>query len=76
MSRVKTYLVVWFNSDGESVSEVTRRLMSMGFKPVQGEYDYVYEWPKKPGMKELLSLGDQVQETLRDCRVEFKLETK
>ena len=72
---MKTYLVVWFSTEGQPVSETTERLMSMGFRPMSGNYDYVYDWSRDVPMDEVLSIGEQVQETLRGCGVTFKLET-
>jgi hypothetical protein len=72
---MKSYLVVWFNSEGGKPSEISQRLMSLGFKPVQGTYDFVYEWGKNARIEELLHFGDKVQMTLQGLNVMFKLET-
>ncbi|MBN3037589.1 MAG: hypothetical protein JW834_04030 [Candidatus Diapherotrites archaeon] len=72
---MRTYLVLWFNSEGRSATEVTDRLMSMGFRPVQGNYDYVYEWGKDASVDEAINMGDMVHATLRNCNAMFKLET-
>lgn len=72
---MKTYLVVWFSSEGAAVTDVTDRLMSMGFRPVHGNYDYVYDWGKQAAVDDAMSMGEQVQATLKGCGVTFKLET-
>ena len=72
---VKTFLIVWFNTEGLAVSEVTGRLMDMGFKPVTGKYDFVYDWGKNASLDDALTIGDRVRSTLSDCNVAFKLET-
>jgi hypothetical protein len=72
---MKTYLVVWFNSDGGRSSEITERLLSMGFRPVRGNFDYVYDWGSNVGVDEAIRIGDQVHETLKGCNVSFKIET-
>ena len=72
---MKTYLLIWFNSDGASPSEVNRRLMSMGFLPMQGPYDYVYNWDNNVDVDEILRFGDKVHLTLQDMGVLFKTET-
>lgn len=51
-----TYLVVWFSSEGEKPSEITQRLLSMGFQPLEGQYDYVYEWPKEASVEDILKI--------------------
>jgi hypothetical protein len=72
---VKTFLIVWFSSEGMQVSEVTGRLMDMGFRPVTGKYDFVYDWGKSASLEDALTIGDRVRSTLGDCGVSFKLET-
>lgn len=72
---MKTYLVVWFNSDGASPSEVNRRLMSLGFQPTQGSYDFVYSWEGGVGIDKVLEFGDKVYLSLKGTGVLFKLET-
>ena len=74
---MKTYLVVWFNTDGTKSSDVSNRLMSMGFKTIRGNYDYVYDWgEKKPSIEDTVKLGDQVHATLKGCNVLYKLESE
>ena len=72
---MKSYLMVWFSSEGGRPSEITLRLMSMGFKPIQGAYDYVYEWDSSVDVNEILRFGDRVQMTLAELGVMFRLET-
>jgi len=73
---MKTYLVVWFNSDGNhKPSDITERLLSMGFRPVEGHYDFVYEWDSSTDLDEIIRIGDQVQNTLKGSGAMFKLET-
>lgn len=73
---MKTYLQVWFNTDGPKTSEVTGRLLSMGFKPVHGVHDYVYDWGRRGAVEDTVKLGDQVHITLKGSNVLFKLETE
>ncbi|MDG6244429.1 MAG: hypothetical protein QCH31_08595 [Methanolobus sp.] len=72
---MKTYLVLWFNSNGAMPSEIDRSLMSLGFKPVQGNYDYVYEWGNNVDLSDILQFTDKIQMTLKGTGVMFKTET-
>ena len=72
---MKTYLNIWFNSDGGSTTEVTSRLMSMGFRPMHGRYDYVYDWNGTTKLNDTITFGDSVAATLKGCNVYFTLET-
>ena len=72
---MKTFLLIWFNSNGASPSDVNRRLMSLGFKPMQGPYDYVYDWGNNVDVDEILRFGDKVHLSLQDSGVLFKIES-
>ena len=67
--------MIWFNSEGGKPSEVNQRLMSLGFKPLQGTHDFVYEWGMHIDVDEILRFGDKVQVTLKGLNVMFKIET-
>lgn len=73
---MKTYLTITFTTEGGSPSDVSTALQGIGFRPITGNYDFVYEWPKrtiKP--TEALALADRVQATLKGMKVLFKVET-
>ena len=72
---MKTYLIVWFNSEGAKPSDITERLLSMGFRPMEGEYDYIYNWDSQANIDDIIKIGDQVQHTLKGSGALFKLET-
>ncbi len=72
---MKTYLTVWFSSEGAAPMEVMERIRSMGFKPVKGRYDHVYDWGREPTIEEVLQLANNLHETLKGMKVLYKLET-
>jgi hypothetical protein len=72
---MKTYLLVWFNSEGARPSEINRRLMSLGFEPMQGTYDFVYNWNSNFSIHKVLEFGDKVYLSLQGTGVMFKLES-
>jgi len=72
---VKTYLLVWFSSEGARPSEVNQRLMSLGFEPVKGSYDFVYNWNSSVSVEKILEFGDKVYLSLQGTGAMFKLET-
>jgi len=71
----KTYLVIWFNSDGSEPSEVNKRIMDLGFEPAIGNYDYVYEWDKDADIDDLFELADQLHQTLKGTKTLYKVES-
>ena len=73
--KMKTYLLVWFNSNGLQPSKVIQSLTSMGFNPIKGRYDFEYDWPNRPSMDELYAFIDKVQQTLKGTNAFFKVET-
>lgn len=72
---METYLRLLVHSQGASPTEVTRRLWKVGFVPVQGNYDFVYDWEGTPDPEELIELTEEVGRVLAGCRVLFELET-
>jgi hypothetical protein len=72
---MKTYLTIWFDSEGASPTIVAEKLRNMGFKPLRGQYDHVYDWGRKIDLEEILQIANAVHETLRGLKVIYKLET-
>ncbi|MGP6219788.1 hypothetical protein [Caldiplasma sukawensis] len=72
---MKTYLDVTFSSEGAKPSEVINRLRSLGFKPIIGEHDMVYEWGHTATEEDSLWFADKIQATLEGFRVLFHIET-
>jgi len=73
---MKTYLTIWFCSEGGSPLEVVQRLRSLGFEPLKGYHDHVYDWKRKAELMEILELANKVHETLKGLKVIYKLETE
>lgn len=74
-NHVKTYLTVWFSSEGAEPSVVAQKLQSMGFKPVKGHYDHVYDWKREATLEDVLQLLNNVHQTLKGLNVLYKIET-
>jgi hypothetical protein len=68
-------LTIWFSSEGAEPSLVAQKLQSMGFKPVRGRYDHVYDWKREATIDEVLELCDNIHETLKGMKVLYKIET-
>jgi hypothetical protein len=74
-TKMKTYLTIYVSSEGAAPSEVVERLTRMGFKPLTGPYDFVYEWNENGSTQDAIEVANQVHATLKGCKVIFKLET-
>ena len=72
---MKTYLSLWFDSEGTNPTTVAEKLRAMGFKPIRGQYDHVYDWGRSVDLQEILQIGTAVHETLKGLKVLYKLET-
>lgn len=66
---------LWFNSNGDRPSEVTKKLKKLGFKVTTGNYDYEFDWHGSVKTDDILLLGDKVQAMLKGSNVSFKLES-
>jgi len=74
---MRTYLNIMFYSEGANPVEVVERLRSLGFKPLRGVHDHVYDWGnKKVELDDILKIASSVHETLRGLKVLYKLETE
>lgn len=73
---MKTYLTIWFSSEGAGPVEVVERLRSLGFKPLRGYHDHVYDWGRKVELEDILQIANSVHETLKGLKVLYKLETE
>ncbi len=72
---MESYLRVAFSSEGSKPSEVADKLHSLGFRPTQGNYDFVYDWKASVSLEEAMDLADQVARSLRGFRILFEMET-
>lgn len=73
---MKTYLTLWLYSEGAGPTVVVEKLQSMGFKPIQGHHDFVYDWGRNIELEEIFQIGNSVHETLKGLKVLYTLETK
>ncbi len=80
MSEYVTQVSVWFNSEGASPSIVIKKMLELGFIPVRGAYDFVYEH-EQDDMSEsdlsesILEIADALHKALKGFRVFYTLDT-
>ncbi|HTW77703.1 MAG TPA: hypothetical protein VMG14_08095 [Thermoplasmata archaeon] len=72
---METYLRVTFDSEGAKPSEIAGRLLTAGFQPTQGNYDFVYDWQGSATRDQILDLSDEISRLLRGYGVRFEIET-
>lgn len=71
----KTYLVMYFSSGEEKVSEIIKKVESVGFTTSLGPVDFLYEWEKEPTKEEILDLADKLGEALKNTGAIFNIDT-
>ncbi len=80
MPRYVTRVSIWFYSEGASPSEVIKRLTELGFTPVRGAFDFVYEH-KQEDMDErdlsssILEIANALHAALSGFKVWYNLDT-
>ncbi len=67
--------MIWFNSEGAEPKVVVERLQDLGFRPMRGPYDHVYEWTNEANIQDILQLGNTIHKALKGLKVLYKLET-
>ncbi|MCK4440048.1 hypothetical protein KAU85_03590 [Candidatus Bathyarchaeota archaeon] len=74
---MKTYLTLILYSEGANPIEIVERLRSLGFEPVTGVHDHVYDWGRRRvELEDILQIASSVHETLKGLKVFYRLETK
>ncbi|MCL4325626.1 MAG: hypothetical protein M1481_02175 [Candidatus Thermoplasmatota archaeon] len=72
---MKTYLTIQLSSEGATFSDVVELLEDLGFEPIKGQYDFVYNWKRNSNVKDILWFGDRIHTALKGKKVFFRMET-
>ncbi len=75
-----TRVSVWFYSEGASPAVVIKKLMELGFTPVRGAFDFVYEhqqsdMSEKDLSNAILEIANALYVALKGFKVWFNLDT-
>jgi len=72
----RTYLVMYFGSNGKAVSEIVKEVESLGFEAALGPADFLYDWKNKaPTKQDVFALADKLTKVLKGSGVIFNIET-
>ena len=71
----RTYLIMYFGTDGIKTSDIARKLEALGFETMFSSVDFIYSWKDKPTKAEVLALGDRVVVALQGSGAVFNLDT-
>ena len=80
MPKYETNVQLWFYSEGATPSEVAKKLIAMGFKPIKGAYDFVYihsgeDMSEADLGTAILEISDALHKTLSGFKVLYTLDT-
>lgn len=80
MSRYETRVQVWFYSEGASPSVIVKKLLALGFKPLKGAHDFVYDHTEEDMTDEdlgaaILEIADALHKALNGFKVLYNLDT-
>lgn len=71
----KTFLVVYFSANNESVSETINKIESVGFNSSLGPVDFTYYWDSEPTKEQVIELADKLNEALKNSGAIFNIDT-
>lgn len=79
MPKYVTYMSIIFHTQGASPLELARIIKGLGWKPMYGDYDFVYEWDIdlewKGGLFEFFCEVNELHERLKNLNVSYTLKT-
>lgn len=80
MPKYQTSVQLWFYSEGATPSEVAKKLIALGFKPIKGAYDFVYihtveDMSEADLGAAILEISDALHKTLSGFKVLYTLDT-
>ena len=70
----KTYLIMYFSAESK-MSDVIKKVESVGFKTTFGPVDFIYELKKQPAKEQVVELGDKLSLALKGTGVVFNIDT-
>jgi len=73
---MRTFVVVTLSSEGGSASQVTNKLIDMGFDTTLGNHDFVYNWDKNVEPEAVIKFVDNVQKNLHGMNVLLQFVTQ
>ncbi|MHA1135251.1 MAG: hypothetical protein ACTSSE_02065 [Candidatus Thorarchaeota archaeon] len=80
MSRYETRVQIWFYSEGAAPSTIAKKLLALGFQPVKGAHDFVYNHSEEEMTDEnlgnaILEISDALHKALNGFKVLYNLDT-
>ncbi len=67
---MRTFLTLFVSSEGSKASAIVDKLGAIGFKPILGTHDFVYNWAITAVTPEaVVELVDRVQDVLKGDQV-------
>lgn len=72
---MKTYVEIYHNVEGATVSEIFNIMNSLGFEPALGDHEFVYKWKNKVTLPEVIEFLDKTVNNLKGTKALLKFTT-
>lgn len=69
---MKTYVDIYFNSEGPSPKDIVENMRRIGLEPVRGPHDFIFEWNDDD---EFLAKVGEIHKVLQGLNVIYRFHT-
>jgi hypothetical protein len=70
---MRTYVRIIFNSEGASPQQIIPIMKELGFEESIGINDFVYKWPDRVPLSEILKLVGEMHRRLKGLQVGYEI---
>ena len=72
---MRTYVRMTFHSEGADPTKVLEAMHSVGFEESMGMHDFVYKWPEKASLDDVIGLVGKMHARLKGLDVNYEITT-
>ena len=72
---MRTYVRMVFHSEGASPLDVLKVMRDLGFEESMGMHDFVYKWPEKASLDDVIGLVGKMHARLKGLDVNYEITT-
>lgn len=69
---MKTYVDIYFNSEGPQPTDIVESMRGIGLEPLRGPHDFIFEWKDDD---EFLAKVGEIHKILQGLNVIYRFET-
>ncbi len=72
---MRTYVRMIFHSEGASPQDVVQVMRGLGFEEAMGMHDFVYKWPSRATIDDVLRLITDMHGRMKGLTVNYEVTT-